>query len=98
MKDYLHRHFMKFYYNGIFLEMKKKAEGEKPTKVVKSKRFSSLIDKFNSTSNTNNNTNKFERKLGRNMTTTQKTAIGFDGSNIKNNIKRKTTILEDNNE
>ena len=80
--------------------MKKKSEGEKSTKVVKSKRFSNLINKFNSSSNTNNNNNnnKFNRKLGRNLTTTQKTNIEFNNSNIPNNIKRKTTILEDNNE
>ena len=34
MKDYLHRKFMKFYYNGIFIEMQRKNEGAKDNKKI----------------------------------------------------------------
>lgn len=52
MKDDLHRCFMRFYYNGIFVQMQKKKSMNDPvTKVVKSRRFSDLINKFNKGSN-----------------------------------------------
>ena len=72
MKEYLHRRFMKFYYNGIFLEMQRKNEGAQDNKkIVKSKRFSNLINKFNQgNNNANNNTsNKGLNRLNRNKTT-----------------------------
>ena len=56
MKDYLHRNFMKFYYNGIFIQMKSRMNEEKPKKVVKSTHFSNLLNKFNKGGNNNNNT------------------------------------------
>ena len=56
IKDYLHRQFMKFYYNGIFVQMQKKTEGDDGTKVVRSKHFSNLISKFSS-NNSNNSQN-----------------------------------------
>ena len=87
MKDYLHRHFMKFYYNGIFVEMKKKAEDEKPTKVVKSTRFNNLISKFNSNSNTSSN-NNFLRKNNRQKTIVQK---------VNNPLEKRFTMIEEEN-
>ena len=76
MKDYLHRCFMRFYYNGIFVQLQKRKTMEAPvTKVVKSKRFSSLVDKFNSGSSNligkadirnlkRGKTQKYDDKLG----------------------------------
>ena len=69
MRDYLHRHFMKFYFNGIFIEMKRKAE-DKPAKVVKSSRFNNLLNKFNNSNNSNNpnnnnNTKPVNKKINR---------------------------------
>ena len=64
MKDYLHRQFMRFYYNGVFVQMQKKSEGDGSGKIVKSRRFSNLINIFN---NPNNN-NKVNRNINRNYT------------------------------
>ena len=47
IKDDLHKCFMRFYYNGIFVQQQKRNKMKEPiTKVVKSKRFSALISKF----------------------------------------------------
>ena len=77
MKDYLHRQFMKFYYNGIFMQqLKAKNEEGQNTKVVKSNRFNSLLSKFNSTSNTN-------AKISR--PSKSKSSITNENNNINNN-------------
>ena len=98
MRDYLHRHFMKFYYNGIFVEMKKRAEAENPTKVVKSKRFSDLINKFsnnkkNNNTNNSNNNNNFNRNINRKMTTPQ--TLG--NNNPEFVTKNKESMAQGNN-
>ena len=95
MKDYLHRHFMKFYYNGIFMQMKQKSEKENPTKIVKSKRFSNLINKFNENNNNNNNNkNNFNKQYNR--TRSSAPSININDNSIKNSdiLKKKVTAIE----
>ena len=91
MKDYLHRHFMKFYYNGIFIEMKRKAEA-KPTKVVKSQRFSNLINKFNNPNPNPNNNNNVTRRMNRIKTTVPK--INNNNNEDFNVLQKMGTIVE----
>ena len=90
MKDYLHRQFMKFYYNGIFVQMQKKKNAETNTKVVKSRRFSELINKFNS------GPNKLE-KIDINKDVKRGSTRSYDDK-INNNIKQKNIIYENNDE
>ena len=94
MKDYLHRHFMKFYYNGIFMQMKQKSEEDKPTKIVKSKHFSNLINKFNANNNKNNNNNNSNKLNNRQRTSAP--SININDNSIKNSniLKKRVTVIE----
>ena len=90
MKDYLHRQFMKFYYNGIFVQMqKRKTEETNVTKVVKSKRFSDLINRFNAGPKLEKvDVNRKEKRTS--------TKIHDDKLNI--NLKSKKIIYKNNDE
>ena len=85
MKDFLHRQFMKFYYNGIFVQIQKRKNEESNTKVVKSRRFSELINKFNSR----------PKKLEKVDVNVKR---GSTDAKINNNIKPKNIIYENNDE
>ena len=59
MKDYMHRKFMKFYCNGIFLQMTGKITvkpSKADSKVAKTENFNNILSKFeNSSDNKDNN-------------------------------------------
>ena len=92
MKDYLHRCFMRFYYNGIFAQMQKRKSLEIPvTKVVKSKRFNDLVNKFNNgANNKNEKTDNKSFKKGRTKS--------YDNSVFNINLKAQNTIYEEKDE
>ena len=91
MKDDLHRCFMRFYYNGIFIQQQKRNIMKEPiTKVVKSKRFSALISKFSG-----GILNKDETVDIRNDKRRQ--TKSYD-EKINNNLKVKNSIEEDEKE
>ena len=92
MKDYLHRCFMRFYYNGIFVQMQKRKSLEIPvTKVVKSKRFSELVNKFNS--GPNNKIGKIDNKIYKKGRTKS-----YDNSFNNINLKSQNIIYEEKDE
>ena len=92
MKDYLHRCFMRFYYNGIFAQMQKRKSLEIPvTKVVKSKRFNDLVNKFNS--GANNKNEKIDNKSFKKGRTKS-----YDNSVFNINLKAQSTIYEEKDE
>ena len=92
MKDYLHRCFMRFYYNGIFVQMQKRKSLEIPvTKVVKSKRFSELVNKFNS--GPNNKVGKIDNKSYKKGRTKS-----YDNSFNNINLKSQNIIYEEKDE
>ena len=95
MKDYLHRKFMKFYYNGIFMEMKNRNEGDKPTKIVKSNRFSNLINVFNNNNNNNNNNNK--PKINRQSTIAPNIKYNENNSEKNKKMQKSMSIIEGQN-
>ena len=91
VKDDLHRCFMRFYYNGIFVQQQKRNIMKEPiTKVVKSKRFSALISKFSG-----GILNKDETVDIRNDKRRQ--TKSYD-EKINNNLKVKNSIEEDEKE
>ena len=94
MKDYLHRAFMRFYYNGIFVQLQKRKSIEinnNNNKVVKSKRFSALVDKFNSSSNS---LGKADSKIKRVKTQSNEDKL----NTYKNLLNSSNTIYEDKEE
>ena len=93
MKDYLHRAFMRFYYNGIFVQLQKRKSIEinNNSKVVKSKRFSALVDKFNSPSNS---LGKADSKIKRVKTQSNEDKL----NTYKNLLNSSNTIYEDKEE
>ena len=93
MKDYLHRAFMRFYYNGIFVQLQKRKSIEinNNNKVVKSKRFSALVDKFNSPSNS---LGKADSKIKRVKTQSNEDKL----NTYKNLLNSSNTIYEDKEE
>ena len=92
MNDYLHRCFMRFYYNGIFAQMQKRKSLEIPvTKVVKSKRFNDLVNKFNS--GANNKNEKIDNKSFKKGRTKS-----YDNSVFNINLKAQSTIYEEKDE
>ncbi len=90
LKDYLHACFMKFYYNGIFVQIQKRKSHNDPIKVVKSQRFSALINKFNNGLN-----NKDEDKIEMKNIKKGKTK-SVDFSRNQNLVNKK--IIEEVNE
>jgi hypothetical protein len=91
IKDDLHKCFMRFYYNGIFVQQQKRNKMKEPiTKVVKSKRFSALISKFSG-----GILNKDETVDIRNDKRRQ--TKSYD-EKINNNLKVKNSIEEDEKE
>ena len=97
MKDYLHRKFMKFYYNCIFMQMKNKNERDKPAKIVKSNRFSNLINVFNNNNNNNNSKNNGKSKLNRQSTVTQNVKFNENKFEKMKNIKKSMSIIGEQN-
>jgi hypothetical protein len=87
MKEHLHSRFMKFYYNGIFVQMQAKINDKEPNKVVRSKRFSNLINKFNRNSST-------EEDIKRNQTLLANKRINSGVIDFSSPLKKATTILE----
>ena len=92
IKDYLHRQFMRFYYNGIFVQMQQKNEGDNKKPVKKSKHFSNLIDKFNA----NNNNNNKPKGILRKGTMVQRSNNNINNEDYLNKLKKTTTILKNN--
>ena len=90
LNDYLHACFMKFYYNGIFVQIQKRKSHNDPIKVVKSQRFSALINKFNNGLN-----NKDEDKIEMKNIKKGKTK-SVDFSRNQNFVNKK--IIEEVNE
>ena len=87
MKEHLHSRFMKFYYNGIFVQMQAKINDKEPNKVVRSKRFSNLINKFNRNSST-------EEDIKRNQSLLASKRINSGVIDFSSPLKKATTILE----
>ena len=91
MKDDLHKCFMRFYYNGIFVQMQKRKSEVPTTKVVKSRRFSELINKFSS--GANNQNKKFE-KIDERSIKRLKTK-SYDDKTNNNNVKNENNIINE---
>ena len=90
IKDDLHKCFMRFYYNGIFVQQQKRNKMKEPiTKVVKSKRFSALISKFSG--GLKNNDEITDNKNKRRQTKS------YDDK-MNNNLKDKSNFEEDKKE
>ena len=90
IQDDLHKCFMRFYYNGIFVQQQKRNKMKEPvTKVVKSKRFSALISKFSNWVN-----NKDEITDNKNIKKRQ--TKSYDDK-VLNNLKAKNNYQEDIN-
>jgi hypothetical protein len=88
IKDDLHKCFMRFYYNGIFVQQQKRNKMKEPvTKVVKSKRFSALISKFSGGLN-----NKEE--IVDNKNNKRRQTKSYDDK-MSNNLKDKNNFEED---
>ena len=88
IKDDLHKCFMRFYYNGIFVQQQKRNKMKEPiTKVVKSKRFSALISKFSGGLN-----NKDE--IVDNKNNKRRQTKSYDDK-MSNNLKDKNNFEED---
>ena len=85
MKEYLHKNFMKFYYNGIFLEMTgkiKKEEKKGDTKVVSNKN-----------NNVKNRASIFEASGNKNFQRQKSSYTGNENTNM-DEMKRRVTIFE----
>ena len=88
IKDDLHKCFMRFYYNGIFVQQQKRNKMKEPiTKVVKSKRFSALISKFSGGLN-----NKDE--IVDNKNNKRRQTKSYDDK-MSNNLEDKNNFEED---
>ena len=88
IKDDLHKCFMRFYYNGIFVQQQKRNKMKEPiTKVVKSKRFSALISKFSGGLNN-------QDEIVDNKNNKRRQTKSFDDK-ICNNLKDKNNFEED---
>ena len=88
IKDDLHKCFMRFYYNGIFVQQQKRNKMKEPvTKVVKSKRFSALISKFSGGV-------KNKDEIVDNKNNKKRQTKSYDDKVI-NNLKAKNNYQED---
>jgi len=80
MRDYMHKKFMKFYCNGIFLQMTGKISvkpSKADTKVAKTQNFNNILSKFEN----NNSDNKDNNDPNNKMSPLKRRVSIFEGQN-----------------